>query len=320
MTRKSRMTKQSKIISLAIALMVIMAILFPLRQEARSASCDTTAPLIDITSPTNTGLYETDKATLDLSGNVSDDAGVKKIVWTITNGNWGPATAIINGLDPLLWSAKSLPLSPGVNLITVKATDAAGNEGQDTMVVNYVVPPVIPTTLERELLNIKTKFTFYFNDPTYWNIDRFSVVANLKNKTSDTFVLPHHQNVNIKITMQDPDNALIQHEVFKTTIPADSEFVSGTTKYLYRNSGSGIQELQLYRLTATTSYLYVFVDKIEMMRELKSAMAPAAYQGFVSRIKSYTMTVQFGEFNFTGTASLSPGTPGDKKQELVFNR
>jgi hypothetical protein len=245
---------------------------------------------------------------------------VKKIVWTINNGNDVSATAIINGLDPLQWSAKSLPLSPGFNLITVKATDAAGNEGQDTLEVNYLPPPEIVTTLERELLNVKTKFTFYFGDPTYLNVDRFSVVANLKNNVGDTFILPHHEDVNILVTMQDPNNASNHLEVFKTTIPADSKFVSGTTKYLYRNTGSGIQELQIYRQTATISYLYIFVDKIEMMRELKSAMAPAAFQAFVKSIKSYTMTVQFGEFSYTGTASLSPGTAGTYKQELVFNR
>jgi hypothetical protein len=315
MKRKTEMKKEYRFI-LTLAAMILFSAFLPLLQANAQSNCDSTPPTVTILTPTTTA-YTTDKAVVDLTGEVFEDFAVKEILWFNGGSASGFASASINGSDPLAWSAKSVPLAPGINVITVTAVDGAGNEGTDTIVVNYVAPT---TSLVRELLNNKSKFTFYFNDPAYINIDRFSVVGYLKNKTGDKVILPFGKDVTITVTAPNPNDPTSELELFKTTIPSDSEFVTGTTRYLYRNSGSGIYEFRIERSTATASYMYIFVDRIEMLPAFKSVMTPLQYQAFVRSIKSYTMTIEFGDYSYTGTATLSPGTPSSVKQELVFNR
>lgn len=91
---------------------------------------DSSAPLIEITSPTPSDTVATTGATITLMGNASDDVGLSSVTWrvaeTLANGT-------ASGTD--LWNAVSIPLSAGVNTIYVTAHDLAGRNSSDTLTV-----------------------------------------------------------------------------------------------------------------------------------------------------------------------------------------
>jgi len=91
---------------------------------------DTTPPTVTITSPTSDDTYTSAATTLSLRGTASDSAsGVEGVEWSSENGEGGAATGIAN------WSVFGINLSSGKNIITVSATDNAGNIGSDTITV-----------------------------------------------------------------------------------------------------------------------------------------------------------------------------------------
>ncbi len=94
---------------------------------------DPTKPDISITSPTSSDTYVTNAATVALGGSASDNALLGGVTWAnAATGASGPAS--VNGLT---WSVATLNLNPGSNVITVIATDAAGNLKTDTITVFY---------------------------------------------------------------------------------------------------------------------------------------------------------------------------------------
>lgn len=93
---------------------------------------DQTVPACTIESPTTNLNYYTNAATVDLSGSASDAIGVATVTWkNVATGDSGTC----GGTDS--WSATGIPLTVGVNLIYVNATDNAGNRGCDRIFVTY---------------------------------------------------------------------------------------------------------------------------------------------------------------------------------------
>ena len=92
---------------------------------------DATAPVIAITTPTDTDRYTTSNPRVGLAGSASDDRSLQQISWTSSSGASGVAT----GTDS--WSIEAIDLVAGDNQITVTATDSAGNNAQDTITVTY---------------------------------------------------------------------------------------------------------------------------------------------------------------------------------------
>ena len=92
------------------------------------------APSITITSPTSSDTYTTQKSSINISGEASDNVGIKKITWSTSSGQSGTATGTQN------WSVSGLALKKGENIITVKVFDNAGNTGNDTLTVIYNEP------------------------------------------------------------------------------------------------------------------------------------------------------------------------------------
>src|SRR5205814_7950640 len=85
---------------------------------------DKTPPLINITSPANNSVSSA--STLAVSGNASDALS-------------GVASAFCNGTAALLQSGAfscSVSLGPGLNAITVVATDIAGNSSSQSITVS----------------------------------------------------------------------------------------------------------------------------------------------------------------------------------------
>jgi hypothetical protein len=96
---------------------------------------DTTAPAISITTPTTSARLTHQKPTVDLGGTASDNVGVMSVTWSNDRGGSGAATGTTS------WSVKGIALKPGINVLTVKATDAAGNSKTDVLTVTFPDPP-----------------------------------------------------------------------------------------------------------------------------------------------------------------------------------
>lgn len=101
---------------------------------------DTTRPMISIASPTANSTYSTTSASINLSGSASDNVGVFQVRWATDRGSSGVAGGTTS------WSASSIPLLDGSNVITMTAVDAAGNQGTDSLTVTYTAPAPADTT------------------------------------------------------------------------------------------------------------------------------------------------------------------------------
>jgi PKD repeat protein len=108
---------------------------------AETAPADTIAPAITINSPTSSSSYSTISSMINLAGTASDDTGVTAVTWSSTQGGSGTASGTTN------WSTGGISLSPGQNVITVTATDAAGNVASDTLTVTYTAPDTTTPTV-----------------------------------------------------------------------------------------------------------------------------------------------------------------------------
>lgn len=93
---------------------------------------DTTAPTLAITSPANNST--TTSATVNVTGTVSDGGS------GITSVTVNDAAASYNA-GAGTWSFANLALALGTNVITVKATDGAGNITTQTVTVTRQLPP-----------------------------------------------------------------------------------------------------------------------------------------------------------------------------------
>jgi hypothetical protein len=101
-----------------------------IRRDARvtarfvAGAVDQQPPTVSIHSPTSTGLYSTEAASIDIAGAAGDNVGVTQVGWSSSTGASGTAVLGASGTS---WSAAGVPLQPGVNALTVTARDAAGN-------------------------------------------------------------------------------------------------------------------------------------------------------------------------------------------------
>jgi hypothetical protein len=93
---------------------------------------ETAGPTIQITAPTSDPVYPTHQATIDISGTASDNVGVTEVTWV--NGSTR-AAGTASGTAP--WAANGISLISGSNVISVTASDAAGNKGTATLTVMY---------------------------------------------------------------------------------------------------------------------------------------------------------------------------------------
>jgi len=92
---------------------------------------DATAPVVTISTPTSAGTYTTNTGQVTISGSASDNVGVASVSWSNNRGGSGDCTGTAT------WSAGSIPLVIGQNVITVTARDAQGEIGTDVLTVTY---------------------------------------------------------------------------------------------------------------------------------------------------------------------------------------
>ncbi len=101
---------------------------------------DTNPPSIVITGPTTEGSMSTIDQTVTLDGSAEDNVGVAAVVWSTDQGYSGPCA----GLGT--WTTGPIPLTEGVNLITIAARDGLQNAASVDLSVTYTIPepPVEP--------------------------------------------------------------------------------------------------------------------------------------------------------------------------------
>jgi len=100
-----------------------------------------TAPTITITSPTSDATYTTSSSVMAIGGSGSDaTSGISSVTWSNDKGGNGTASGTTS------WLTSSVSLILGENIITLTATDGAGNTGTDTITVTFSTSTVSTPT------------------------------------------------------------------------------------------------------------------------------------------------------------------------------
>lgn len=92
---------------------------------------DVTPPTCTITGPTSSASYATNSVRITISGKSSDDDSVSSVAWSNSRGGSGTCTGTTS------WSVSNVLLQPGLNSITVTATDSSGNHTSDALDVTF---------------------------------------------------------------------------------------------------------------------------------------------------------------------------------------
>lgn len=103
---------------------------------------DTDAPLVEVTEPSVSPGTPNTSGVINLAGRATDNNGVSSVIWQSDRGATGsaaytPSTGI--------WTATGVPLSPGNNVFTITARDAANNLGRAIFTINSSPDAVLVT-------------------------------------------------------------------------------------------------------------------------------------------------------------------------------
>jgi hypothetical protein len=101
-----------------------------------AVTCSSSSPdsIITITSPTLASTFTTDSGSIDIAGTTLSNAGVTGVTWADLNGGSGAAYTPDSWSS---WSVHGIALRSGINVITAKAVDHAGNSSTDTLTITY---------------------------------------------------------------------------------------------------------------------------------------------------------------------------------------
>ncbi|MFO0792852.1 MAG: LamG-like jellyroll fold domain-containing protein, partial [Candidatus Brocadiaceae bacterium] len=104
--------------------------------KSDTINLDTIDPGVTITSPTSAATYTTANNTINLSGSAADSgSGINAVMWNDDQGHSGTASGTTS------WTISNVGLAVGDTIITVMATDGAGNTGTGTITVSYAGTP-----------------------------------------------------------------------------------------------------------------------------------------------------------------------------------
>lgn len=119
---------------------------------------DSTAPKVQILSPTANEACSTNASVICVEGSASDNTAVTAVVWKCSTGQTGTCTG--SGQ----WTAQSVSLQPGENQVEVTASDAAGNTATDRLVVRYV-PDITPGDAWQGMCMVSVPIQPFVADP-----------------------------------------------------------------------------------------------------------------------------------------------------------
>jgi hypothetical protein len=88
---------------------------------------------VGITSPTTDATYRTVDSKIVVTGYAADDVGVISVTWTNSRGGAGAAFGTFS------WATSPINLKMGDNIITITASDGAGNVTTVTLTVTRYV-------------------------------------------------------------------------------------------------------------------------------------------------------------------------------------
>jgi hypothetical protein len=105
--------------------------------SAKSGSGDTdnVDPVIAISGPSSNGTFASYADNVILSGTATDNVGVTRVTWSLNGG----AASDVTGLA--MWTTPVIQLDEGDNIVTVTATDAAGNQASALLTVTFTPGP-----------------------------------------------------------------------------------------------------------------------------------------------------------------------------------
>jgi hypothetical protein len=164
---------------------------------------DTTLPTVSITTPTSNSTYSSGNSLLSIAGTASDNAEVTRVSWTNSRGGSG----ICSGTSS--WSESAITLSSGQNVITVTASDAAGNTANDTLTVTYSPPDTPPQIVEQDsyphdaqgmddgTLRVPIDTSIVTRIKSGDGIDADSVEMSIENQSASMLI--EKQSVNIRV-------------------------------------------------------------------------------------------------------------------------
>jgi hypothetical protein len=99
-------------------------------------------PVVAFTQPTTAATYTVTGTSgiVNIGGTASAFLGLASVTWASDQGGSGTCTGTT------AWSAGAVPLQPGKNVLTVTATDTAGNIGTAVLTVTYNPIPTLTIT------------------------------------------------------------------------------------------------------------------------------------------------------------------------------
>ena len=126
--------------------------------------------------------------------------------------------------------------------------------------------------------------------------------------------MPFNKDVTVSVEAQDPNNPTNTLLIYEQTISATNT-VTGTSRYLFKSSESGIQELEFQSRTHTT-YVSVSIDEADFLSNLRPNLTPDEYLALIRGIKTITFNVDINGVLWSAEASISLSTKTQDKQEL----
>ena len=183
----------------------------------------------------------------------------------------------------------------------------------------------------------------YFRLTLMGPTNSFLLNAYLQEDPAGIFVMPADLDVVIRVEIPDPLDQSKQRTIFTETVPAGS--VIQGTRYRY-TGGAGIHDLEFSRQTENSIYMYLEVQKVYFLYDLKklecwprcpetvpddpelasscagcysgTPLTPGEYRAYyILPIPSYTITVTVGDYSWKGGGNLTPGDYNEHYQELL---
>lgn len=104
--------------------------------EFKSYGLKPALPVVKINVPTTASTYSTYSGAVTVGGTVTSSVAITNVSWSTNRGKSGTCTGT------KLWTASSIPLLQGSNIITITAMDEYGQKSQAIITITYILPSI----------------------------------------------------------------------------------------------------------------------------------------------------------------------------------